>query len=164
MSIWKCPKCETLNDDNFCQICGAPRPVAQVVEKPSRESEKSNKGLKIALVIIVSVLFIVLVAFGAYMLLGHDKDEPVAEPAVSSEPVVTETIYYVNKFDDSGIYVREGPGKGYDDILYIKKDDQSVKLLYLGEKELGSDNYFWYLVETPSGKVGYVREDVVEQY
>ena len=163
MSIWKCPNCETLNKDNFCQICGAPRPVNQTIEAP--QQGKSNKGLLIALVAIVSVLLIVVVAFGAYMLLGHGEEETATVvPEVSTETVVTETIYYVNKFDDSGIYVREGPGKDYDDILYIKKDDQSVKLLYLGEKDLGSDNYFWYLVETPSGEVGYVREDVVEQY
>lgn len=72
--------------------------------------------------------------------------------------------YFVNTFDDSGIYVRSGPGKEYSDILYIAKNDTSVMLLYLNENETGNDGYTWYKVQLPNGSTGYVREDVVRTY
>lgn len=144
---WICKTCGTMNDCKYCQQCGSERP-------------SSSSGLIITLVVILAALLVTVVCFVAYMLLN----EPDPEPEESAVVEVVETVYYVNKFDDSGIFVREGPDKSYDDILYIKKGDQSVLLEYLGEQTLGDDNYTWYLVETPSGEVGYVREDVVVQY
>ena len=163
LGMWKCPNCETLNKENFCHVCGTPRP--QMSNPPMQNSDGGkNKGLLIALVAIVAVLLIVIAIFVGYTLMNRDTTSDVVNNAAVTEVVPDEQIFYVNKFDDSGIYVRSGPGKDYNKILYIEKGDQTVHLRYLNEKAKGDDNWFWYHVETPSGDMGYVREDVVVKW
>lgn len=164
LGMWKCPHCETLNNENFCHVCGTPRP--QMGNPPVQNTcGGKNKGLLIALVAIVAVLLIVIAVFVGYTLMNREPASDVMNNAVAvTETVPEEQIFYVNKFDDSGIYVRSGPGKDYGKILYIEKGDQTVHLRYLNEKAKGEDNWFWYHVETPSGDVGYVREDVVVKW
>lgn len=169
--MWRCPKCETINNnENYCYVCGEQRPAATSAEgsdvppyPPYQTAEqKKSKALTVALIIATCVLVIVAGITAAVFLLGG-KAEPVAETTTTvAEPV--QEIYYVNTFDDSGIYVREDASKKSGKVLYIKKGDTSVKLKYLGDDVSGSDGYLWHHVETPDGVSGYVREDVVKRY
>lgn len=65
--MWKCPKCETINDSEICVICGEPKPLPvpeptyKVVPVPKRPPEpprpavapvkKRRSGLKVVLVL-----------------------------------------------------------------------------------------------------------------
>ncbi|MDY4976356.1 MAG: SH3 domain-containing protein [Clostridia bacterium] len=77
-------------------------------------------------------------------------------------------VYFVNKFSNSGIYVRTEPSKQSAKLLYIAQGDTNVRLRYLGETvsydPVEQLNYVWYQVETPNGTVGFVRSDVVRQW
>lgn len=163
--IWKCPNCGTVNSGNSCRVCNT---VCQGVVQAQETSKKSsNKPLLIALIAAGCILIVVAAVFVAYFFFLREPEEEAPVTAAVTDSVTPEDtadeedIYYINKFTDSGIYVRSEPTKSSSKILYIKKGDQTTKLKYLGEKERGNDNWFWYMVETPDGKTGYVREDVV---
>ena len=38
--MWKCPTCETLNNEDVCVICGEPKPTAEEIAQMEREEKK----------------------------------------------------------------------------------------------------------------------------
>ncbi len=159
--FWTCPNCNTVNNGPACRVCGyTPGSVA-----PYPQPRKNNNRKLIAVIIIAAAAAVIaIVALLAFVLYQENARQQEAEEVivpVAEETVVEEDVFYVNRFDDSGIYVREAPSKSSGDILYIKKGDRSVVLRYMGETVSGTDGYNWFMVETPGGDVGYVREDVV---
>ena len=145
--FWTCPNCNTVNNGPACRVCGyTPGSVA-----PYPQPRKNNNRKLIA----------ALLAFVLYQENARQQEAEEVIVPVAEETVVEEDVFYVNRFDDSGIYVREAPSKSSGDILYIKKGDRSVVLRYMGETVSGTDGYSWFMVDTPGGDVGYVREDVV---
>lgn len=71
--------------------------------------------------------------------------------------------YYVTAKNNSGIYVRSGPGKNYSKVTRIAPGDTSVRLYYTYNWSYGRDGegYVWYNVILPNGSYGWVRSDLV---
>ena len=40
--MWKCQICETLNEGNFCSVCGNPKPKAGAGSSDSPKSKKTR--------------------------------------------------------------------------------------------------------------------------
>lgn len=155
------------NNDMYCDKCGAKTvngfcPYCQAEEL--RKAPK-NKGPIIGTVII-GVIILAAILFVTIGYFPNNKEANKETKPVNNSSSQTQTTskkneeYLVNAFSDSGIYVRSGPGANYPDVLYIKKNDTSVRLLKTGETT-GDDGYTWYTVDIPGGDSGYVREDVV---
>ena len=155
------------NNDMYCDKCGAKTvnglcPYCQAEEL--RKAPK-NKGPIIGTVII-GVIILAAILFVAIGYFPNNKEANKETQPVNNSSSQSQTTskkneeYLVNAFSDSGIYVRSGPGANYPDVLYIKKNDTSVRLLKTGETT-GDDGYTWYTVDIPGGDSGYVREDVV---
>ena len=103
---------------------------------------------------------------------------PTPQATATPTPVSNHNIYYsdsafpyyTNAFHNSGIYVRSEPSKQSSPILYIQPGNvgEQTMLAYWGQTDAydytESRTYVWYLVEIPSGEMGYVRSDVVIPY
>ena len=159
--FWTCPNCNTVNNGPACRVCGyAPGSMTPYAPPP----KNNNRKIIVIVIVAAAAAVIAIASLLAYVLYNENVREREAEEVivpVAEEKPAEADVYYVNRFDDSGIYVREAPSKSSGDILYIKKGDRGVVLRYMGETVSGSDGYDWFMVETPAGDVGYVREDVV---
>ncbi len=96
--MWKCPDCETLNKEDFCVVCGKPRPLQtqtsqqsqfaqqapqqniQRIEETKVSSKKSPVGLIVALVAVIIAMAAVIIA-----LVGNNGDEPKTEVVVVTQ-------------------------------------------------------------------------------
>lgn len=104
--MWKCPKCETINNTEACTVCGEKRPAEATMPQrpavyPSQEEpyayhreeirrsyredapaerehrEKKNNGLIITVVICVTFIVALLLALGAYIFMQGDDEQDV---------------------------------------------------------------------------------------
>ncbi len=91
--MWKCPKCETINKEDVCVVCGEKRvipvPVAEpaaaspepvpvsvpeTVQKTETEPEKKSSGKKLA-ISILCVIFVILIGAGVFVYMQLSKQE-----------------------------------------------------------------------------------------
>lgn len=109
--MWKCPRCETINEGDFCAVCGearpnAPQQSASAGNNAGRHSEpeqdyyrktenaggyayteapaKRNNGLIIAVVICSTVIVAMLLGIGTYIFISRGDEEPAAESKVTA--------------------------------------------------------------------------------
>ena len=184
-SLWRCQKCDTVNrNTNYCRVCKYPRvdPFARppVIRQP--QEDNSRKKLVYAIIIAISILAAVFAVGAVYFVTsGHvvikdsaqtevsaeaeDEDKDTGETnAESKQDTKDDSIYYVINTKSDGLNIRSGPGKGYTSIEMIGYGDTSITMKDLGSDEEDEYGYIWHKVElSDSGKVGYVRNDVVKK-
>lgn len=160
----------------------APKELPQINTQQQSQPEAGSNRIAYAFVgIAIAVVIISIIAIASFVMksnstysdydtTSYSEDEvdysdsyTESDTDSTADATINEDIYFVNRFDDSGIYVRTGPSKSNPDILYIPKNDKSVRLLYLDSTVAGDDGYKWYYVQIPNGDTGYVREDVVQE-
>lgn len=99
-----------------------------------------------------------------------DKPKPTAAPTAA--PVVATAVpteipsnpngsAYINKYYDSGIYVRSGASTENSVVLHILRNDHTTRLIPTGNTQVDAEGYTWLEVTIPSGANGWVRSDVV---
>ena len=91
------------------------------------------------------------------------KPKATTAPAPTEIPSDPNGTKYVNKYVDSGIYVRSGAGTENSVVYHVTKDQGQVPLNPTGESQVDSSGHTWYGVTTPDGQTGWVREDVVSK-
>lgn len=95
------------------------------------------------------------------------KSSPTPRATPNPPPVsyLTSGCYLVNKFPNSGIYVRAQASVDSAKMDYIKAGNTSYKLVYIDSVNSFDANdwqwYTWHYVRMPNGSYGYVRADVV---
>lgn len=93
--------------------------------------------------------------------------KPTSSPTKAPTPKPTEIpsdpngTSFINKYVDSGIYIRSDAGTENNVVYHVKREEGQVRLNPTGESKLDSSGYRWYNVTTPDGQSGWVREDVV---
>jgi len=84
---------------------------------------------------------------------------PTPTPSQSQVIYLSAGTILVNRYPNSGIYVRAQASTNSAKVLYIAAGDTSVKLQYI--TSVGASDGTWYQVRLPNGSGGYVRADVV---
>ncbi len=101
--MWKCPKCETVNNNDFCIICGEKRPESQPAQqipqpdfvapakaKPAKQmTPQKNNGLAITIVVCVTLIVALLLGLGAYILIQNRTDAEVEDKDRGTKSVTT---------------------------------------------------------------------------
>ena len=100
--MWKCPKCETLNEGTSCIICGTQKVVENrpdiFLRTPENDTLKPNKksGSKGILVFLMILLFVILI----FVLLDQD----VFGMAKSNLMYATDLDFSNGSFDRGVVY------------------------------------------------------------
>lgn len=66
------------------------------------------------------------------------------------------------KSDPAGIFIRPTPAITKEYILYVPYNDFSTKFVCQGEEYIDGDGFTWCKVKIPSGRLGWVRSDIVK--
>jgi|GEM_PF-4738863 len=101
--MWRCPKCETQNEGNFCVVCGEEKSVATNMQNNQMHTQQAATGYEeaktvietvpvkkknntlVILCVVLAVLLAVCLAFMAGLLLA-DKSDEAGIPQEMSEP------------------------------------------------------------------------------
>lgn len=93
---------------------------------------------------------------------------PRATPVPPAVAYLSSGCYLVNKFPNSGIYVRAQATTNSAQMAYINAGNTSYRMEYLDSLNSFDTNtwqwYTWHYVRLPNGNYGYVRSDVVSVY
>lgn len=66
------------------------------------------------------------------------------------------------KSDPAGIFIRPTPAITKEYILYVPYNDFSTRFVCQGEEYIDGDGFTWCKVKIPSGRLGWVRSDIVK--
>lgn len=95
--MWKCPRCETMNDGDYCYNCGQKAPVPSAEGGNTREypeqavpseefypnyyeeSSRSNTGLIITIIVCVTVIIAMVLGIGTYIFVTGKEEKAPAE-------------------------------------------------------------------------------------
>jgi len=87
--MWKCPKCETLNEFQYCSLCGEEKPI----QKPQRNMSSVNDKVIRSLIAIISLLVVLTVIFICIMPVAKDfiafKQQNTAEATESAAETIS---------------------------------------------------------------------------
>ncbi len=99
--MWKCPKCETLNNGSYCAVCGQGQPVVSnnqgnntdYDEQEIVKKKSDNKAL-ISVIVILSVIILLLAGLVVYNLSDNDveNEKQQATETATVTPKITETV------------------------------------------------------------------------
>ena len=108
--MWKCPKCETINNTEQCWECGERQPaqptasqnpmyaqqnVPYAYHRKEVRRENNNNGLIITVVICVTFIVALLLALGAYIFMqDHGDGDEKARTAKEAVPVYSSVPSY----------------------------------------------------------------------
>ena len=141
--MWKCPRCETINESDICVICGEARPIhrqeieLKQEEKPKAKSEppkvaavKPAKKSHVALKIVLILCAVAILTVSA-LLAGL---EYMRAQARNSLDVMNydRAIRYASKiafYRDAGSILEEAKYKKAKDLIYNGEYEAAVELL-----------------------------------